>query len=152
CWAPDGRTLYASGGEFEGVHAFAFEDGLLAPRKLVRVAGEEEKLVPRGLAPHREGKTPFAAGTRGHPVAQGPLADPEKRSTITLGKASYPYACLPEPGGKRLFVSLWGKGAVAVVDLDRGKLAGTWPTESHPTEMALSPDGKALFVACANST
>src|SRR5215831_5038914 len=25
CFAPDGRTLFASGGEFEVVHAFAFE-------------------------------------------------------------------------------------------------------------------------------
>src|SRR5207237_2648686 len=27
-----------------------------------------------------------------------------------------------------------------------------WPTEKHPTEMTLSPDGKSLYVACANST
>src|SRR5262249_24265284 len=28
----------------------------------------------------------------------------------------------------------------------------TWKTEAHPTELALSPDGKVLYVACANST
>src|SRR5262249_3207338 len=28
----------------------------------------------------------------------------------------------------------------------------TWPTEAHPTEMILSPDGRTLYVACANST
>src|SRR5260370_157350 len=27
-----------------------------------------------------------------------------------------------------------------------------WPTEKHPTEMALGSDGKTLFVSCANST
>src|SRR5205085_5889166 len=26
------------------------------------------------------------------------------------------------------------------------------PTERHPTELALRPDGRALYVACANST
>src|SRR5262249_14598772 len=26
-WSPDGSTLYASGGEFEVVHAFSFEEG-----------------------------------------------------------------------------------------------------------------------------
>jgi hypothetical protein len=80
------------------------------------------------------------------------LTDPDKRHTIDLGKDSYPYAVLAEPGGRRLFVSLWVKAAVAVIDLKTEKVSALWPTESHPTEMALSPDGKTLFVACANST
>src|SRR5262249_797499 len=47
---------------------------------------------------------------------------------------------------------LWAKAAVAVIDLETKKPAATWPTEKHPTEMVLSPDGKTLYVACANST
>src|SRR5262249_43492812 len=39
-----------------------------------------------------------------------------------------------------------------VLDLPALKVAATWPTEQHPTEMALTRDGKTLFVACANST
>ena len=34
----------------------------------------------------------------------------------------------------------------------RTRSSATWPTAEHPTEMALSPDGKTLYVACANST
>ena len=68
------------------------------------------------------------------------------------GDDCFPYTCLAEPSGKRLFVSLWNKAAVAVIDLATKKVVATWPTERHPTEMALSPDGKALYVACANST
>jgi DNA-binding beta-propeller fold protein YncE len=42
---------------------------------------------------------------------------------------------------------------VQVLDLNQPRRADLeWPTEQHPTEMALSPDGKTLFVACANST
>jgi DNA-binding beta-propeller fold protein YncE len=153
CFSPDGKALYASGAEFEVVHAFAFAEGLLGRRREVRVAGLKEKFIPGGLAVDAAGKTLFAAGTWGDAVAVVPLAEPERRHRVPLGKGSYPYACLPEPGGKRLFVSLWGKSAVAVVDLEREKAAPTlWATDSHPTEMALSPDGKALFVACANST
>jgi DNA-binding beta-propeller fold protein YncE len=152
CFAPDGQTLFASGGEYEVVHAFAFADGLLARRREVRVAAQEDKFIPGGLAVDPAGKTLFVAGTWGHAVRVLPLAEPGKRRTIPLGKDSYPYACLPEPGGKRLFVSLWGRAAVAVVDLERDLVVATWPTESHPTEMALAPDGKTLFVACANSS
>jgi sugar lactone lactonase YvrE len=153
CFAPDGKTLYASGAEFEVVHAFAFADGLVARRREVRVATEKEKFIPGGLAVDAAGKTLFAAGTWGDALAVVPLAEPDRRTRVALGKGSYPYACLPEPGGKRLFVSLWGKSAVAVVDREREKEAPVaWATDSHPTEMALSPDGKVLFVACANST
>jgi len=64
----------------------------------------------------------------------------------------YPYTCLAEPGGKRAFVSLWARGAVGVIDLDKNAVVETWPTAEHPTEVVMSPKGDALYVACANST
>jgi YVTN family beta-propeller protein len=66
--------------------------------------------------------------------------------------AVFPYTCLVEPGGKRCFVSLWARAAVAVIDLEKNAVVATWPTAEHPTEMLLSPKGDALYVACANST
>jgi DNA-binding beta-propeller fold protein YncE len=161
CFAPDGKKLYASGAEFEVVHAYKFEGGLLSRHREIPVARPRDKFVPGGLAVSEDGKTLFAAGTWGGAVCIVPVKKPEKRKTVSLGKDSYPYACLPEPESSeparkdrpvRLFVSLWNKAAVAVVDVKQEKVLATWPTEKHPTEMALSPDGKALFVACANST
>ena len=49
-------------------------------------------------------------------------------------------------------MSLWGKSAVAVIDLDQRKVSAIWPTASHPTEMVLSPDEETLYVACADSS
>ncbi len=151
CFSPDGGTLFASGAEFEVVHSFAFADGLLSKPRQIAVAALKDKFIPAGLAVSADGKTLFAAGTWGDGVAVVPLDDAEKRKTIALEKGAYPYACLPEPGGKRLFVSEWGKAGVAVIDLADGTIV-VWPTESHPTEMALAPDGNTLFVSCANST
>jgi DNA-binding beta-propeller fold protein YncE len=151
-FSPDGNTLFASGAEYEVVHAFAFRDGLPGQRRDVRVAPVTETFIPAGLATDPAGKTLYAAGTWGDAVAIVPLDEPNGRRFVKLAAQSRPYAVLPEPTGKRLFVSLWGGSAVAVVDREAGRLLGTWPTESHPTEMALSPDGKTLFVACANST
>jgi DNA-binding beta-propeller fold protein YncE len=153
CWSPDGKTLYASGGEFEVVHAFAFEKGLLAPHpKLpqVRVANLIGRFIPGGIAV--DGRHLYAAGVWGHAVALVPLDDPDRRRHVDLEKDSYPYTVLPDAESKKLYVSLWGKAAVAVVDVAKGKVAETWPTDSHPTEMALAPDGKTLFIACSNST
>ena len=152
CFAPDGKTLFASGGEFEVVHAFAFDKGLLSDHREIPVAPVADKFVAAGVAVDAAGRTLFAAGCWGDAVAVVPLDDPRNRRTVALEKGDYPYACLPDPKGGRLFVSLWGKAAVAVIDPAQGKVVGTWPTESHPTEMALSPDGKTLFVACSNSS
>src|SRR5207249_5008960 len=100
----------------------------------------------------RAGKTLFVAGPWGDSARIVPVDEPEKRRVVELPKNSYPYLCLPDGDGRRLFVSLWGAAAVAVVDLAGGKVTATWKTDSHPTELALSPDGKTLYVACANST
>jgi DNA-binding beta-propeller fold protein YncE len=149
-FSPDGKTLFASGGEFEVVHAFDFDEGFLARPRQLKVA--DEKFVPAGLAVDPSGKTLYAAGVFGHAVSILPLDRPNDRVLVPLEKASYPYACLVDSKGERLFVSLWSRAAVAVVDLKTQKVVLTLPTESHPTEMALGPGEKTLFVACANST
>jgi DNA-binding beta-propeller fold protein YncE len=78
----------------------------------------------------------------------------EKKDTPAKPKDPefYPYTCLAELGGKRAFVSLWARSAVAVIDLEKNAVVETWPTAEHPTEMVLSPKGDALYIACANST
>jgi len=152
CFSPDGKTLYASGGEFEVVHAFHFDRGLLSDPRDIPVAAIADTFVVAGVAVDPAGQTLFAAGPWGDAVAVVPLDNPQNRRTVRLDKGSFPYACLADAKGDRLFVSLWGSAAVAVIDPGQAKVVETWPTESHPTEMALSPDGKTLFVACANSS
>jgi DNA-binding beta-propeller fold protein YncE len=152
CFSPDGNQLFASGGEFEVVHAFRFEEGLLANHRELRVAPIGDTFIPGGLAVDRPGTTLFAVGTWGDAVCVLPLDHSGTRHSIRLPAKSYPYTVLPDPSGNRLFVSLWSQAAVAVIDLEQNNICATWPTERHPTEMALAPDGKTLFVACANST
>src|SRR6266851_6199381 len=152
CFSPDGKQLYASGGEFEVVHAFDFDDGYLSHHRQLTIAPVFSKFIPGGLTLDSAGKTLFVAGTWGDGVCIVPLDRPDKRTTISFDKHTYPYACLADPNGKRLYVSLWNKSGVAVIDLAENKVAATWATEKHPTEMVLAPDGKALYVACANST
>jgi YVTN family beta-propeller protein len=152
CFSPDGRALFASGGEFEVVHAFRFEGGLLSRHRELRVAPLAEKFIPGGLAVDPTGRWLYAAGTWGGAVCLLPLDNPANHTSLPLGKDSYPYACTVDSASKRLYVSLWNQASVAVVDLEAQRVVATWPTECHPTEMALAPDGKALYVACANST
>jgi WD40 repeat protein len=152
CFSADGSQVFASGGEHEVVHVFEFADGYLSKHQQVSIVPIKEKFLPSGLACDAGTKTLYIPGVLGHAVCVCPLAEPGKRKFITLESESYPYACILDPARGRLFVSLWGKAAIAVIDGKTNQVSGTWPTESHPTEMVLSRDGKALFVACANST
>ena len=152
CFAPDGKSLFASGAESAVVHQFTFADGLLGDHRRLHAAPLVSKFVSSGLAVDAAGKRLFVAGTWGNAVAIVPLDVPDKRTNVDTGADSYPYTCLPSLDGKRLYVSLWNKAAVAVIDVDKNAVVGTHATERHPTEMVLTRDGKTLFVACADST
>jgi 6-phosphogluconolactonase (cycloisomerase 2 family) len=154
CFTPDGNRLFASGGEEEVVHVFDFDEGHLRGRRRIDLAAKEPRLAPGGLAVDSRGRNLFVAGTWGDALAVMHLDENGSSQTnrIALPENSYPYACLTDTARNRVWISLWLKSAVAVVDLEKNAVVETWQTELHPTEMVLSPDGKALFVACANST
>src|SRR5262245_41188720 len=117
CFDPEGKTLYASGGEFDLVHSFRFEDGYLTqPRKLPIAA--KQKFIVSGLAVDPAGKTLCAAGVWGHGVCLISLAKPADQAIVHLTEGSYPYACLVDKAGKRLYVSQWNQASVAIVDLE----------------------------------
>jgi YVTN family beta-propeller protein len=97
------------------------------------------------------------AALAGAPVE--PSADPDtaaitKRAEAALYETNpadtFPYACLLDEDRRRLYVTLWARAEVAVVDLQTDQVVALWPTEEHPCEMALTRSGKHLFVANAN--
>jgi DNA-binding beta-propeller fold protein YncE len=148
-FSPDGKRLYASGGEKADLHQFDFDAGLLHARKRIALSDNTEKVVVGGVAVGADGKI-VAAGTWGDALYFVDPANPQERCELSLGADVNPYTVLPF--GDKLLVSLWGQAAVAVVDPKEKKVVAKWATEEHPTEMALAPNGKALFVSCANST
>lgn len=66
------------------------------------------------------------------------------------GDAPFPYTSVVDAVRQRLYVSLWGRASVGVLDLKTGALIGTWPAEAHPNELVLDRGGRRLFVANAN--
>ena len=189
CFDPEGKRLFASGGETQFVHQFSFSAGTLAGHHEISAADPPQKGVVSGMSCGRDGKTLYVANAWADQVAlisldhpnvlrEGeapaePGNSPDTPSTnsarqeprppeaardgsavkefISLDKDSYPYTVLLSDDQSRLYVSLWGKSAVAVVDLKTKRIQATWPTQSHPTEMALSPKNDLLYVACANA-
>lgn len=72
---------------------------------------------------------------------------------------SHPSALLLSPDQKLLYVTLSNRDRVAVIDLERGRVAAWLSTElpgekyagTYPNALAQTPDGKTLFVADAAS-
>ncbi len=168
----DGSRLYCSGGADEVVRAFHFADGFLAPDgPALPLRDVREIGVPAGLAVSADGSNLYVANVLGHSVSWLRPGDPawkvrtlplsgagdptdakQAEPTVEIGApdTSYPYACLLDEARHRLFVSLWGQSAVQVIDTENFALLARWATEEHPNEMALTKDGKRLFVANAN--
>lgn len=61
------------------------------------------------------------------------------------------YTCILSPNKNRLYISIWGGSHVAVYNTRQNKMIGEIPVGSHPNDMAITKNGKFLFVANANS-
>ena len=72
-------------------------------------------------------------------LASGPIA------AIAVGE--HPAHVVADREGRRAFVTLAGADAVAVVDLDQGKVVRTVGTGRYPHGQRISPDGRELYVA-----
>ena len=169
-WSPDGQRLYASGAGQEVVHVFDFHAGYLSAHRELRLRPLQEKGVPAGLAVSPDGRSLYIAEAWGQRVEKIAADDGAPQWTRTLGPvqgteqmseegarlpsgydaaAPFPYTCLPDADGRRVFVSLWARSAVLVLDAETGAELATWPVGPHPNEMVLARDGR-LFVAEAN--
>ena len=156
CWSADGTRLFCSGGPKEQVESFAFASGQLGERRTLGVLppdAPKATCVPAGIAISRDGGTLYVAGTRGHEIVALNLRDAAPPVRVKLPAESFPYGCVVDETHRKLYVSLWGKAAVAVLKLPldgNAPPAETWPTEDHPNEMLLTGDAATLYVANAN--
>lgn len=61
-----------------------------------------------------------------------------------------PYRCLVSRDGQRVYVSLWSRAQLAVLDAGTLAVLDTIAVGEHPCDLEESPDGRYVFVANAN--
>lgn len=171
-FSTDGKHILASGGEDERVYIYPYNQGFLGPPKILTLATKTDKFVVSGVLLSHDSQTLYACGLLGNTLKriQKPLeiqgktesgkADPGKNEVtkadlvpteiLALPEQSYPYGLLEDPKNKKLYVSLWGRAEIAVIDLVNWKVEATWKTKSHPTEMLLLESSNRLAVACSD--
>ncbi len=169
-WAPDGRTLFASGAGAEVVHAFAFKGGYLSEHRELRLRPEKERGVVAGLAVAGDSAAIYVTELWGQRVVKLAAADgrllwartfpavvgtrqvsheDSRTETAATTAAPFPYTCVVDDKNDRLYVSLWAHAAVLVLDAKSGADVARWPVGPHPNEMVLGQDGR-LYVAEGN--
>ena len=157
----DGKRIYASGGQtnmlrvYEATQTGMSETGQIQvdPRRKggfitgVALSADQSRLF---VANHQGGDVAVidpVARTVTHRIPMGTSADPYNASM-------FPYGVLPTTDGKKLYVSNWKEGNVAVVNVenpDTASVAKYIPAGQHPNALLLSPAGDRLYVANANS-
>jgi DNA-binding beta-propeller fold protein YncE len=139
-FSPDGKQLYASGGEFDRVHVWDFDKGLLHNARTLTIADGKQRMVTGGLA--MDGETLFATAVWADAVVKIPFANPENRTVIKLSgdltKAETPRGDAPSPPDNRREID-----ATVAEDL------GSAPAKNNTFPYAIVPskDGKRLFVS-----
>ena len=160
-WAPDGKSLFVSGGNAQGrvdpgaapVYEFGFENGRLTekPKRELKHRAAANRIYWSGLVHHPTKPLLFAANRDTQPVA-GHVVVFDTRTgerAAELPTGVNPYTLVLDPAGETLFVSNWGGQSVSVIDTVTRKTRATIPVGHNPNDMVLAPDGR-LFVACSN--
>ncbi|MBZ0150328.1 MAG: SMP-30/gluconolactonase/LRE family protein [Planctomycetes bacterium] len=149
-WRPDGAALFVSGGADDVLHNLAFDadSGRLGDGEKWTLGEPQALDLPAGIAVAGDGTLWVCTQRTDMLLHLGSKG--EMLASIELGDGSFPFECVLDAAGKRLFVSLWAKAELAVIDIVKGEVAARVPTGQHPSELLLHPDGDRLFVSNGN--
>ena len=155
-YSPDGRWLYASGGNQDVVYRYAWRDRQAALHDSVVLTAKRPNQngmrYPGGLALSHDGGTLYVAENLADSLA---VVDVASGAVVQrLATERYPYAPVVGPAGD-VYVAAWGGNTVSVFTPQGpgGRLAdaGRWRVVRHPSALLLNHDGSRLFVTSGSS-
>jgi len=151
-FAPDGKTLYASGGNEDAIFKYTWNDrqATAAGKITLRAKPDPKKSgtsYPAGIALSPDGRFLYAAENLGDTLAVVDLASGNVVQRVETGR--YPFAVAADARGN-VYVSIWAGHEVEVFTADAsGKLTERGEIEAgrHPAALLLNRDGSRLFAA-----
>jgi YVTN family beta-propeller protein len=145
----DSKWLYASAGHDNLILRYAISgDTLRLKDSLVLGKPWPQKIGPAGLVLHKK-KTLLYTVTREDSALY--VMDYETKKLVhkqSIGAEGY--GCVLSPDQSRLYISVWGGDHVKVLSTENYKLLANIPVGDNPNEMAITKDGRYLYVCNAN--
>lgn len=155
-FAPDGRTLYVSGGNQDVIYRYGWAAGRATLRDSIVLAPKAPNRggtrYPAGLAVSANGAYLYVAENLADQLA---VVDVDSARVVQrLPTERYPVQVVVDAGG-RVYVSAWGGNTVSAFDAEWNRRlqpnGQRIPVGRHPGALALSPNGQRLFVASAST-
>jgi YVTN family beta-propeller protein len=149
-FSPDGKHLYATGGNSDALYIFDFDGQKLSDPKTISLGtqpkGSKIDNFLAGIVVHPQTGTLYICNEGTSEIwVVDPLAG---KVTAKWKTGENPYTAVMGAGNKYLFVSNWGDRSVIALDIQTGDLSARISVGLRPNEMAVAPDGR-LFVCCA---
>jgi YVTN family beta-propeller protein len=147
----NGNYLYASGGNTNDIVIYHVAQKRLTREGEIKLGKPwpKDKISVAGLTVDNKANRLYAVTKEDSSLY---ICDISRRSVLKKIKLpAEAYTCILSPDGSKLYISLWGGERVEIYDTQQNHLIGSIPVESHPNDMAITKNGKYLFVANANS-
>ncbi len=145
------RQLYASGGNDDIIIRYALSNQKLVSNDTF-VLGRpwpKDKISPAGLTVDEAHDRLYAVTKEDNALYVFDI-----RTKLLLHKLplhAEAYTCLLNPVKSELYISAWGGQRIWVYDTKKDVLMDSVGTEDHPNDMAITGNGRYLYVANANS-
>jgi YVTN family beta-propeller protein len=153
-FSPDGRSLYASGGDEDAVFRYDWHDKEATPAGTIALAQKDPKKpgtrFPAGMAFSQDGKRLFVAENISDTLAVIDVATGNVEQRLPTD--AYPYSVVLGHDGS-VFVSAWGGTTVSVFAPNDSQLKEERKIQvgRHPSALLLNSSGLRLYVACAST-
>ncbi|MGN6532516.1 MAG: alkaline phosphatase family protein [Ginsengibacter sp.] len=146
----DSKYVYVSGGYDNQISIYAVSNNKLIKKDSLVVGRPwpKEKIGIAGIEIDNSRSKIYAVTKEDNSLYIGNLKTKTIFKKIPLTAEAY--TCLLSPDKRTLYISLWGGEKVAVFDTQKEKVVVEIKTGSHPNDMAITRNGKYLFVANAN--
>ena len=154
-FAPDGRSLYTSGGNQDVIYRYNWADGRATLADSFPLAVKQPNRsgtsYPAGIGVSRDGTRLYVAENLFDSLAVIDVGS--KRVVQRFATERYPYGVAVAADG-RVFVSAWGGNTISMFRPNAdGRLDddGRLRVARHPSALVLSADGSRLFVASGST-
>ena len=153
-FSPDGRTLYASGGNTDVIYVFGWANGTASLRDSIvlqhRATPKSNGVrYPAGIATSRDGRCLYVAENLVDSLAVIDLATGRVTQRVATGRYPYGVAVAADGG---VYVSNWGGHHVSAYARasDTLRSSGQILVGRHPSALLLNARSNRLFVALAS--